>query len=242
MSLELEPRRAPALATLLAPRMILGLAIVGFGALLLADNLDLLDAGDVLRYFFPAILLAIGAGCLAQGSPWGWAWVAGGVWLLAEALGWVDVGFWELFFPLLLLLVGGSLIARAIPGRAAPGRGAAAGDDLGSLVRAFALMSGNVRKCDSAAFRGGDLGAFMGGVELDLRGAKTPPEGAVIDAFAVWGAIEIKVPETWQVRGEVMPVMGALEDKTRPIADPAKIDGRLTIRGVAFMGGIEVKN
>ncbi len=238
MWVEPEPSRPSPLVTAFAPRIILGLAIVAFGALLLADNLGLVEARHVLRYFLPAILLLIGAACLAQKSVWGWAWIAAGSWLLAEALDWIDIGFWQLFFPLLLILVGGSLLARATPLRRATLR-AADGED---RVRAFALMSGNVRKMDSASFRGGDLGAFMGGVELDLRGAKTPPEGAVIDAFVVWGGIEIKVPESWAVRGEVMPVMGALDDKTRPIADPAKIDGRLTIRGVAFMGGIEVKN
>ena len=70
----------------------------------------------------------------------------------------------------------------------------------------------------------------MGGVTLDLRQAKMTPEGAVLDAFAFWGGIEIKVPESWQVRGEVIPLMGGFEDKTRP--KPGAVEGTLVIPGL----------
>jgi len=42
------------------------------------------------------------------------------------------------------------------------------------------------------------------------------------------------------VRGEVIPLMGGFEDKTRPKA--GAIEGTLVIRGFAIMGGVEVSN
>src|SRR5690606_39623982 len=42
-----------------------------------------------------------------------------------------------------------------------------------NVVKAFAFMSGNERRIDAQEFRGGNLGAVMGGVELDLRGARS---------------------------------------------------------------------
>ncbi len=220
-----------------SPRLILGLAIAVLGSLMLLDNLNVIEADPLYRYFLPGVLLAVGLSVLVQGSIWGWVWIVGGGWVLAEKLDLVDLSFFQLFLPAVLLLVGGSLVYRTFvrPRTSAPGP-----DDPASYVRAFAVMSGNERRGIASTFRGGDLAAFMGGVTLDLRQAKMTPEGAVLDAFAFWGGIEIKVPESWQVRGEVIPLMGGFEDKTRP--KPGAVEGTLVIRGFAIMGGVEVSN
>ncbi len=237
MSAEREPQPESGAVAWFSPRLILGLAIVVLGSLLLLDNLNLIEADPLYRFFFPTVLLAVGVSVLVQGSIWGWVWLVGGGWMLAEKLDYIDVNFFQLFFPAVLLLVGGSLVYRTFvrPQTTAPGP-----DDPASYVRAFAVMSGNERRGIASTFRGGDLAAFMGGVTLDLRQAKMAPEGAVLDTFAFWGGIEVKVPESWQVRGEVIPLMGGFEDKTRPKA--GAVDGTLVIRGFAIMGGVEVSN
>lgn len=220
-----------------SPRLILGLAIVALGSLLLLDNLDLVETGAVRHYFFPVVLLAVGVSVLVQGSIWGWVWLVAGGWVLAEKLELIDIDFFQIFLPAILLLVGGSLIYRTFVRTKAVAPGT---EDPASYVRAFAVMSGNERRGIASTFRGGDLAAFMGGVTLDLRQAKMTPEGAVLDTFAFWGGIEVKVPESWQVRGEVIPLMGGFEDKTRPKA--GAVEGTLVIRGFAIMGGVEVSN
>jgi hypothetical protein len=63
---------------------------------------------------------------------------------------------------------------------------------------------------------------------------------AVIDVFAVWGGIEIRVPEDWTVVSRVTPILAGFSDNTRPTqAATAK---QLVIRGFILMAGVEVKN
>lgn len=240
MSGEIRARSTSGLSAWCSPRLVIGLAIVAFGSLMLLDNLDILEADRILRYFLPAVLLAVGVAVLAQGSVWGWVWIVGGSWVLAERLELVEVEFFEIFLPSALLMVGGTMIYRTFVRPKSLALCSPGEEDAGSFVRAFAVMSGNERRGSSATFRGGDLAAFMGGVTLDLRQAKLTPEGAVLDTFAFWGGIEIKVPETWQVQGEVIPLLGGFEDKTRP--KPGATEGILIIRGFAIMGGVEVSN
>ena len=58
-------------------------------------------------------------------------------------------------------------------------------------------MGGVIRRSNSQTFEGADLTAVMGGCEIDLRQASMAPGGeAVIDVFAFWGGIDVKVPET----------------------------------------------
>ena len=76
-----------------------------------------------------------------------------------------------------------------------------------------------MRRWDGSPFRGGEMTAFMGGCELDLRQAEMAPgEDATIDVFAVMGGHEIRVPETWAVVTKAVPIMGGVEDRTRPPA------------------------
>ncbi len=109
-----------------------------------------------------------------------------------------------------------------------------------SYVKAVAVMSGVERATDSADFRGADLLAVMGGCELDLRHASIAGDEAVVDVMALMGGIEIYVPNTWVVEAKVFPFMGGLGNETRlNKSGPTK---RLVVRGLALMGGIEIKN
>jgi len=67
-----------------------------------------------------------------------------------------------------------------------------------------------------------------------------PGAEAVIEVFAFWGGIDIKVPEDWTVITRAMPLMGGVEDKTRSPLQAGK--KRLVIRGIVVMGGVAVKN
>ena len=58
--------------------------------------------------------------------------------------------------------------------------------------------------------------------------------------FAMWGGIEMRVPEDWTVSRRVTPLLGGVEDKTRPPQGASA--HRLMLRGFAIMGGVEIKN
>ena len=229
--------RGNAASMRLTPHLILGLLIVFVGVLFTLDNLDLADAEKYLR-FWPAGLILIGLAKLmntrgGQGNPIGGAlFTLIGSWLLLDTLGYVSAELWD-FWPLLLVFVGGMIIWNAMRGQRPLAEG---GHD---TINAVAILGGVNRGSNSPSFKGGELTAFMGGVEVDLRNAAINGE-AVIDVFAMWGGIEIKVPENWTVIGRVTPLMGGVEDKTR--APQNATTNRLIIRGVVVMGGIEIKN
>jgi hypothetical protein len=112
--------------------------------------------------------------------------------------------------------------------------------DPGATMSGIAFMSGFKRTSNSQDFRGGELTAIMGGCEIDLRQATIKDGDAVIDVFAFWGGIEMKVPLDWSVVVEATPLLGGFDDKTMPPqGGSAK---RLIVKGYAIMGGVEISN
>jgi LiaI-LiaF-like transmembrane region len=226
----------------LSPRLLVGLLVIALGVVLLLDNLRLVYAEDVLRFFWPVVLLSFGVLKL-QGSGGTYHRAIGigiilvGLYLLLDALG-LTPFYFELddLWPLILVGVGAALVYSALH------RGTARRDGGGAdrRVNAFAVLGGTRLVSTSREFEGANLAAFAGGCELDLRGAAPAAAGAVIDAFVTWGGVAVWVPEDWTVTSRVIPLMGSFEDKTRPgAADPAK---RLLLKGFVMMGGIEVAN
>jgi hypothetical protein len=222
----------------LTPKLVIGASIALAGVLLTLDNLDLLDAGAVLR-FWPSVLIVVGALMVSRtnqggGRMSGTLIMFVGLWLLLNTLDIVDVSIWELFWPIVLILVGSSLVMQTLNrGRERP--------DTSDSVTMFAVMSGWKHRSNSTNFRGGDLTAFMGGCELDLRDAAIPAGShATLDVVAVMGGAEIRVPPNWTIVSRVVPVMGGVVDKTVP---PREATGpSLILRGFVMMGGVEIKN
>ena len=219
------------------PQLIAGLLIVFVGVVFTLDNLELVRARAVLRYW-PVAVILLGLAKVwqardGQGTFAGLIFIIGGSWLLLNSLMVVNLDFWQ-FWPLLLVLIGASLVWQSLRGRSA-----AAVADTYSTISAVAVLGGVKRGNNSKSFRGGDLTAVLGGCEVDLRQAAIDGE-AVIDVFAMWGGIELRIPDDWVVNVRVTPLLGGVEDKTRPPQSPSA--HRLTLRGLVIMGGIEVKN
>jgi predicted membrane protein len=227
----------------ITPRTIVGLAFVALGTLFLLDNLGYVDSGSYWRWW-PIVFIGIGLAKLLQpglhsSKMSGYIFILVGGWLLLSSLDVIPFSPFH-FWPVLLVLVGVSMIVRGL-GRGAHGpRGQSASSHSDSVVRAFAAMGGVSIKNTSSAFRGGEASAVMGGVELDLRNAQIEGHEAVLDVFAMWGGIDLKVPNDWEVSLQGVPIMGAFEDSRKSLTPNAS--KRLVIKGTVIMGGLEVKD
>lgn len=228
------------------PRLFVGLVVIALGVLFALDNLDLVEVEHVIR-FWPILLVIAGLWRLVQpsyhgGRLFGLVPLALGMVLLANELPWLglDVDLADLW-PVLLVVIGLRLVYGAFRRGAAAREGKdAEAAAVSPTVSMLALMSGNGRRVASQQFRGGEVTAVMGGCELDLRRAATDGGQAVLEVFAMWGGIDIHVPEGWAVESRVLPLLGAFEDNTRPPTGP--VTHSLLVRGTVVMGGIEVNH
>ena len=224
-----------------APRLVLGLGIILIGILFLLGNMDIIDPHEYLR-FWPAILIVIGISYLIQcqqgsGRMWGIILTFIGSAMLLDRLYFIRFSLWD-YWPLILVFVGIMMIVRSSVFRHRTPHAFPESFDAINYIKTIAVMGGFRRVNNSQDFKGGELTAIMGGLEIDLREASIKGE-AVIDIFAMMGGMEIRIPEDWVVIIEGFPFMGGFEDKTRPPKDSTK---RLIIKGTAVMGGIEIKN
>lgn len=222
-------------------QVMLGIAAIGLGIAFLLDNLEIWELRRVI-HFWPAVFILLGLAKLWDTrSPHGYLIGGGliflGVMMTLHRLGVIYFSM-RTMWPLVLIAIGGLVIYKAWAGRreADPKMIAAEGSD--SMVDITAILGGFDRRIASPNFRGGEVTAFMGGCELDMRDSSIQGE-AVINVFAVFGGISIKVPRDWKVILHGTPIMGGFEEKTNTPPDDSK---RLVVRGYAIMGGVEVRN
>jgi predicted membrane protein len=242
----METKRNETSGFRITPQLVLGFLIIAVGVIFTLDNLDIVNAHHVLRYW-PALLIIYGA--VKTFSPdtrggqfWGVVLMFVGAGLLIDKLDIFYFRLWD-FWPLLLVALGGMMIWRTSSRRAATNAtilSAEHSKDSSSIVNASAFLGGSVRNVDTKDFRGGEFTAVMGGCDIDLRTAAIANSPAVIDVFAFWGGIEIKVPQSWSVSFEGTPILGGFDDKT--FRQGTEATQRLIIRGTIVMGGVEVRN
>lgn len=74
-----------------------------------------------------------------------------------------------------------------------------------------AIFSGSERAYNNEIFQGSNLTAIFGGVDLDLRNAKFTKD-TVIKAFALFGGVDIIIPEDVQVKIKSGFIFGGITD------------------------------
>lgn len=238
-------------------RIIFGLFVAWLGILFFLDQAGWISLGNVWR-FWPLLLIVVGVVKLlspGRRSIMGalFLMALGGAFLLDELH--LFHFEWRYAWPGFLVIGGLAMMLRGLRWTGTDcGGNRVSGTD---TLTGFAILGGVERKVTSQDFRGGDATAILGGCDLDLRGASIQPgHVAVVDCFAFWGGIEIKVPPDWTVEVTGVPILGGFADsrketptviaglgniapKSQPVGPNEK---RLKVKGMVLMGGVEVKN
>jgi len=227
-------------------KIVVGVFILLAGVFALINNFGFYTGIDFWD-FWPLILIIIGLGKLFQPAEYrntfgGLVILIVGIFFQLSTLDIIDFGFRQLW-PFILILVGIAILKQSFWG------GKNSGGIESNTVNFMAMLGGGEYNFNSQNLVGGSATAILGGGTINLANAEMTGDSMVIDVFALMGGVDIIVPKHWSVIVNGLPIMGGISDKTlmavrqktSPDAVPAE-SKKLIIKGIAIMGGVEVKN
>lgn len=236
--------------------LVWGILILGFGTILLLDQMGIASADALFRFFWPGVFLFFGVELISRhqgvAKVWGIFLTAVGALLLLDSFGIAHVRF-AIVWPLLIIFWGFWMVAQAV------GRGHRSSSEwVNNFVGHFkidgnfdsnefqpesvAIFSAIKRRIVSKDFKGGKITAVFGGFEIDLTDADLAADETTLEVSAVFGGGEIFVPETWLVSVQGAAIFGEYADKTRHGPSPSSGAKKLLVKGAAVFGSVVVKN
>lgn len=245
---------------------LMGVLILSAGVLFLLQNLGILDIHQIWNYW-PLILVALGLSRMMMAPGWAGRILGGSVALIAglwvlHNIGVIPGNIGRILWPVWVIAFGLSMLLRnrgdghrfmgqsrgTMPGNPGgtmpPPSSAFSGPATPHRINEYAIFGGSRRRIDSKEFLGGEAIAIFGGVEVDLRSAGITGDEVTIDANAIFGGVEIWVPQNWTITMRGMGIFGGFEDKTLDPVNTAPDAKRpnLVVTGAAVFGGVSVRN
>lgn len=220
-------------------RLVIGLVIICAGLLFLFQNLGFLEEIDFWD-FWPVAPILIGISLLARPREFrqplgGLILILIGLVFLLYNLDIIPYDFSDLW-PFILILIGIYVIKSAL--FRTVGKPPASSD----FINLSFVLGGGDFKFNTQDFKGGKVDAVLGGGTIDLREADFKEDEVLFESFVLWGGVEIRVPEHWQVNVQGSPLLGGMENKATYANSGSKPMKRMTVKATTIMGGLEIKN
>ncbi len=235
-------------------RFWLGILLVALGALFIADNFDLLPydiIDEIFRWQFILIIVGFIILFTSKDNFLGFILIGiGGLFLMRE---YIDYSISDLirdYWPVALIVMGLYILSK----RGSHGKKDSHGDgdekpgiDEDKLeidmIDSFEVFSGGTKKIRSNNFRGGKITSIFAGPEFDFYDCSLAEGTNILDITAVFGGIELVIPNDWNVIINVTSIFGGIDDKRKYISkSDGSSKGTLIIKGFVLFGGGEIKN
>ncbi len=222
-------------------RGIIGIVLILIGVAFIGRTLNFIPS-HIMHYIFSwqMILIVLGVIFIStrENKSTGWILlIIGSVFLLPDIIHF-PYSVRRLFWPLILIAVGLLIIFKSTLRHNKP-EGAKSSDYIDDI----AILGGGDRVITSNNFKGGNITALFGGSKINLRNASLAPGQNVIDMFCMFGGSTLIVPETWNVKLDIVSIFGGFSDKRRIQSDTVKDVGKeIIIKGFVMFGGGELKS
>lgn len=215
-------------------RVFLGLIIVLIGLVLLLNQAGIYDFRGLILDWWPMVLVIVGAYSLACSTApplGGLLLLLAGAWFQVGKLGFMPPNWNSLIIPVIIIIVGLYLMFSR--------RERKTSDH--DRINHLALFSGINQHNESRNFKGGNITALFGGVELDLSDAEIAGGSAEMDITTAFGGVDLVVPRHWRVDVTGIPIFGGWGNKTKDTVKDADAP-QLRIRCLVMFGGIDIKS
>jgi predicted membrane protein len=225
--------------------LIPGIILIVVGTIFLLDHMGIIH-GENLWRFWPLAIVGVGILKFTKEGERsvGAGFILVGIIVQLYKLGIVGLS-WDTIWPFLLIVGGASMIWSRFEMPKIPGLQGSLVSNGRDTLNEHALFGGVERRVNINNFRGGMITAVFGGVEVDFRSADIDGEEAVIFVEAIFGGIELTIPDRWNVSFQGQSIFAGFTDETRgALPDPsgATLRKTLVLQGRAVFGGITVKN
>ena len=146
--------------------------------------------------------------------------------------------FWKLLVPGIIVIIGLKMVFGGAIGNRGDQVYRRITAENGVMENRAAVFSGSRLDSTGERFEGAQLDAIFGSVTCDLTKAVIDND-CVINATAVFGGIDIYVPENVNVRIKSNSLFGGVSGKER--RDQAENQYTLYINAIALFGGVKIK-
>lgn len=162
-----------------------------------------------------------------------------GVFLLLCCQGVLNFGmFWKLLIPMIVVVIGVKMILGNLSGDKGEQVFKRLKAENGEIRNGAAVFSGATMDYTGEVFEGAELEAVFGGMKCDLRNAVIQ-SNCVIHASAVFGGIDIYVPENVNVKVNSHSIFGGVSGKEH--RNHPENSYTLYLNATCMFGGVEVK-
>lgn len=145
---------------------------------------------------------------------------------------------WRLAVPAIIIIIGLKMILGNAFGNKSGEILKKMEQDGKELYTACGIFSGQNIQFNGEQFHGAELTAVFGGVKCDLRGAAIEND-CVINASAIFGGIDIIVPENVNVKIRSNSLFGGVSDKRK--IQPGNYTTTIYVNGTGMFGGVEIR-
>ena len=145
---------------------------------------------------------------------------------------------WKLIVPIIIFVIGLSLIFKNIFSKKISKEFKKLNKKLGDEADTVAIFSGQELNLEGNDFKGKNLCAIFGGIDLDLRNAKIK-EDVVINATAIFGGIDIYVSDDVNVVIKSNSFFGGAENAKKATNKEKK--HTIYLNAMCIFGGIDIK-
>lgn len=250
METNLKPKQSPK-----EQGVIFGILMILAGLLFLSFNFGWIDpALRSVIFSWPMVLIVLSIISFSKRDyAFGFVWLIAGIFFLlpriADAypdyLGGIDNNFTRVYWPLLLIIVGVVIVFNVITGKNRKGKGCCnrseqyqSTENKKGIIDKSVTFGGSESIFLDPVFNGGNISAVFGGVVLDLRKTTLPEGETYLDIYAVFGGVELYIPDNWLVETRVQTVLGGVEDKR--FVSQTDHSRKLILQGNLTFGGCSI--
>jgi predicted membrane protein len=192
-------------------RNLIAIILIVFAGVLFVNNVMDLNLFNFFRNWWPLVIIVLGLSHMlsAHGNKkMGLVFLIVGIIFQLSTLNRLNFTFFDLFWPAILLIIGINLLSRNSSFNKTSRQTVTESD----YLDLFTIFSGAKNSYSSTDFKGGNLTAMFGGMEVDLSNIQTKEKEVTLHITAMFGGIDVVPPKGWKIITRGTPLFGGFDD------------------------------